>query len=254
MGNNVSLQYKDSKNLNQRISIHDKYSTNKQGFGNWIFSNYKILKGVSILELGCGTCNMWIKRDKEIDMASKIVLSDISLGMIEESKKNLSMYSKIEYKNINIENIPYEDESFDIVIANMMLYHVSNIDNALKEVRRVLKKGGVFYCATYGENGIVPYLATILSSCGMKDNSNKNFTLQNGKSYLDKVFNDVIRLDYEDSLEVTDVDDIIDYLYSLSSITNLNLKSKDIIKEELIKNMKDGIRYIPKEYGMFISK
>ena len=231
MENNVSLQYKDSKNLNQRISIHDKYSTNKQGFGNWIFSNYKILKGVSILELGCGTGNMWIKRNKEIDMASKIVLSDISLGMIEESKKNLSMYSKIEYKNINIENIPYEDESFDIVIANMMLYHVSNIDNALKEVRRVLKKGGVFYSVTYGENGIVPYLATILSSCGMKDNSNKNFTLQNGKSYLDKVFNDVIRLDYEDSLEVTNVDDIIDYLYSLSSITNLNLKSKDIIKE-----------------------
>ena len=35
MGNNVSLQYKDSKNLNQRISIHDKYSTNKQGiFGD----------------------------------------------------------------------------------------------------------------------------------------------------------------------------------------------------------------------------
>ena len=135
-----------------------------------------------------------------------------------------------------------------------MLYHVSNIDNALKEVRRVLKKGGVFYCATYGENGIVPYLATILSSCGMKENSNKSFTLQNGKSYLDKVFNDVIRLDYEDSLDVTNVDDIIDYLYSLSSITNLNLKSKDIIKEELIKNMKDGILYIPKEYGMFISK
>ena len=38
----VEKQYATSANLNTRISIHDKYSTNKQGFGNWIYSNYEI--------------------------------------------------------------------------------------------------------------------------------------------------------------------------------------------------------------------
>ena len=251
---NLFIQYKDSKNLNKRISIHDKYSTNKQGFSNWIFSNYKIEKNAKVLELGCGTGNMWLERNEEIDTASKIVLSDLSLGMLEEAKKNLFMYPKIEFENINIEDIKYPDESFDIVIANMMLYHVKNIKKALKEVKRVLKKSGVFYCATYGENGIVKYLASILKPCGMVDNSNKNFTLQNGKLLLNEEFDDVIKLEYEDSLKVNNVDDIIDYLFSLSSIANLNLKSREDIKKELVKNMKDGVLNIPKEYGMFISK
>lgn len=45
---------------------------------------------------------------------------------------------------VNIEEIPYKDEQFDRVIANMMLYHVPNIQKALSEVNRVLKDGGIF--------------------------------------------------------------------------------------------------------------
>ena len=40
--NIVKEQYKNSANLNTRISIHNKYSVNKIGFGNWIISNYII--------------------------------------------------------------------------------------------------------------------------------------------------------------------------------------------------------------------
>ena len=61
-----------------------------------------------------------------------------------------------------------------------MLYHVPDIDKGLAEVQRVLKRGGLFYCATYGEHGIVEYLSKILSAYGVEDNINKNFTLQNG--------------------------------------------------------------------------
>lgn len=41
----VKHQYTNANNLNTRISIHDKYSTNKMGFDNWIVSNYRIDKG-----------------------------------------------------------------------------------------------------------------------------------------------------------------------------------------------------------------
>ena len=56
---NVKEQYANAGNLNTRISIHQKYSTNKIGFGNWIFSNYKTTQGMKVLELGCGTGDMW---------------------------------------------------------------------------------------------------------------------------------------------------------------------------------------------------
>ena len=101
-------------------------------------------------------------------------------------------------------------------------------------MRRVLKKGGHFYCATYGEHGIIEYLSKILSTYGIQNNINKNFTLQNGYEILSKTFSKVDKLEYIDSLAVTDVDDMIDYIYSLSSMTSLNNVPKRIIKDVLI--------------------
>ena len=44
----VKAQYQTSKGLNTRISFHDKYSTNKLGYGNWIVSNYEIPEGMNM--------------------------------------------------------------------------------------------------------------------------------------------------------------------------------------------------------------
>ena len=46
----VKQQYANANNLNTRISIHDKYSTNKMGFGNWIMSNYRIDEKMKVLD------------------------------------------------------------------------------------------------------------------------------------------------------------------------------------------------------------
>ena len=249
----VKEQYKKTDNLNTRISIHDKYSTNKIGFGNWIVSNYRIDNGARVLELGCGTGDMWKGREALISACSRLILSDFSDGMIATTKKTVGNYHNIEYRVLDIQEIPYENESFDIIIANMMLYHVPNIDKGLAEVRRVLKKDGVFYCATYGEHGIIEYLSKILSEYGVEDNINKNFTLQNGFEILSKTFSKVEKKEYIDSLAVTNVDDMVEYIYSLSSMTSLNSVPKQAIKDILIKNTTDGVLNVPKEYGMFIS-
>lgn len=249
----VKHQYTNANNLNTRISIHDKYSTNKMGFDNWIVSNYRIDKGMKVLELGCGTGDIWKNRDAIINACSKLVLSDFSEGMLETTKENLNKYDNIDYRVLDIQEIPYEDETFDVIIANMMLYHVPDIDKGLAEVQRVLKKNGSFYCATYGEHGIIEYLSKILSVYGVEDNINKNFTLQNGYEILQKSFQKVEKLEYIDSLAITHVNDMVDYIYSLSSITLLNDVPQKEIRKILLQNMTDGILYIPKEYGMFIA-
>jgi len=249
----VKQQYAMANNLNTRISIHDKYSTNKMGFGNWIVSNYRIDKGASVLELGCGTGDMWKNRESLICSCSKIILSDFSEGMVATTKDNIGSYDNIEYKVLDIQEIPYKDATFDIVIANMMLYHVPDIDKGLTEVRRVLKRGGRFYCATYGEHGIIEYLSKIFSTYGVEDNINKNFTLQNGYKILSKTFSKVEKKEYIDSLAVTNIDDMVDYIYSLSSMTSLNSVPKQEIKDILMKNTTYGVLNVPKEYGMFIS-
>ena len=83
--------------------------------------------------------------------------------------------------------------------------------------------------------------------------THKNFTLQNGHEILATTFSTIEKKEYIDSLAVTNIDDMVEYIYSLSSMTSLNRVPKQLIKNTLIKNITDGILNVPKEYGMFIS-
>ena len=250
----VQKQYENAENLNTRISIHDKYSVNKQGFGSWIVSNYRITEGMRILELGCGTADMWKNNTSLINKCSELVLTDLSDGMINTSRKNIGNGHNVTYGIVDIQDIPFEEKSFDAVIANMMLYHVPDLKKGLSEVKRVLKEDGRFYCATYGEHGIVPYIAELLKPYGAKESINKNFTLQNGKQILSQYFSSIEMLEYVDGLEVTNIEDMLDYISSLSGMSGLSNISRDVIKRVLEQNTVNGVLSVPKEYGMFICK
>ncbi len=247
-------QYSTPDKLNTRISIHKKYSANKQGFGNWIFTNYRIEEGMKVLELGCGTGEMWMGQDALIRRCSKLFLTDLSKGMTAAAKENLKGYGNIEFCTADIQDIPFADNEFDAVIANMMLYHVKDLELGLKEVARVLKSDGTFYCATYGENGIREHIELFFDDFPISSVYNYSFTLQNGKGILAKYFGSVEKRLYEDSLEVTNADDLIDYIYSLPSFSDIQDYPRDTLRTVLENNMREGVLHIPKDYGMFIAQ
>ena len=250
----VKAQYATSKGLDIRITFHNKYSTNKQGYGSWLVSNYDIQKGMNVLEVGCGNGTLWLGHDDLIDKCDKLVLTDISEGMLEHAKGNLGDKINVEYRVEDIQDLSFSDETFDIVIANAMLYHVPNLHKSLSEVRRVLKNGGVFYCATFGENNFTDKLAEWFKLGGEEFNPNHNFTLQNGTEKLNAFFDDVTLLHYDDSFHVTEIEDLVTYLRSLNSFKDvMNLpeqKIKDIIKKHVV----DGSIDLPKDYGMFVCR
>lgn len=246
----VKEQYKKTDNLNARISIHDKYSTNKMGLSNWYFTIYKIEDGMKILELGCGTGSMWIDHRDVIKKCSHIVLSDLSEGMLAEAKNKIGVFQNTEYKVIDIQEIPCEDDYFDIVIANYMLYHVPDIDKAVSEVSRVLKKGGHFYAGTTGENGIMETIVRILGVDLVYTNT---FSLENGKEKLAPYFSQIEIKRYVDSLEVTNIDDLMDYIYSGITFKNACKMSRDEVRCKLVSCMEDGVLKLPKDPGMFVA-
>ncbi len=252
--NTVEEQYRTPEKLEARISIHEKYSVNHQGFGSWIASHYQIENGMRVLELGCGTGSMWAGKIALVSKCAELVLSDISEGMLRQAQKTLSGIRGIVYRLIDIQHIPYEDQSFDAVIANMMLYHVPDLQKGLAEVKRVLKKGGTFYCATYGEQGIMAYISSLFGQYGMTDSSNHSFTLQNGKSQLSAFFAEVQRYDYQDALAVTNLDDMADYIFSLTGMSKLRELPRKVLLSVLAEHTQNGVLHVPKEYGMFISK
>ena len=250
----MEKQYGTADRLNTRISIHAKYSVNRQGFGSWITEHYRFPEQASVLELGCGTGDMWKGRTALIRRCGRLVLSDLSAGMLEQAKETLRDESGICYQVIDIQDIPYPDHSFDAVIANMMLYHVPDLSRGLSEVRRVLKEGGTFCCATFGENGMMEYIGSLFSDYGIEPHVNAAFTLQNGKEKLIPYFTDVETALYEDALAVTDIEDMVDYICSLTGMSDLRKLPRETVRSVLSSHMADGVLRVPKEYGMFIAR
>ena len=246
----VKEQYSKAKNLSSRISIHEKYSTNRMGLGNWYFTFYEIKEGARVLELGCGTGAMWFEHKDVLEKCSEVVLSDFSEAMLQTAKENLGDVKNVEYKVIDIQDIPFEDEYFDVVIANCMLYHVPDIEKALSEVSRVLKKGGIFYAGTTGEHGI---METITDWLGIGTIYFNPFSLENGGDRLEKYFSKVSIERYIDSLEVTDLDDLMEYIYSGISFKNACKLPVAEVRKCLESHMEGGVIRLPKDPGVFVS-
>ncbi len=253
----VKEQYKDDSNLSVRIGFHAKYSTNIQGLMPWLFEKYEFRNGYRILELGCGNGTQWENRIANLPADCTLVLSDFSEGMVRIVWDRYQENATVLAAKIDIQNIPFPDNCFDVVIANYMLYHIPDLDAALSQVRRILKPNGKFYSATNGNGGMRPFLRSAFQkvnpaiSAFTKDYT---FSLQNGMELLGKFFGSVQRFDYEDALAVTEAQDLVDWLKSTVTMSSYTEKDLHGLYEyfESIRQREGAIR-IPKETGLFVS-
>mgnify|MGYP000612224772 CR=1 FL=1 len=154
----VAAQYADDRNLSIRMKLHAKHSTAQISMNDWLFAQYDLMGPCRILELGCGNAAQWEGRLDQLPNGSLLVLSDFSAGMAEIAWKKFESFSNVLVQQIDIQEIPFPDASFDKIIANHMLHHVPNLPQALKEVQRVLRPDGVFYATVIGEGGLQAYL------------------------------------------------------------------------------------------------
>lgn len=252
---NIIEQYKNAKNLNDRICLHEKYSTNSQGWFNWLFEKIDFFKVNRLLELGCGNGKLW--QENKIDLRNReIFLSDISEGMVDEVRNKLG--SDFNCIVADAEKIPFKDAYFDSIIANHVLFYLNDLNQGLKEISRVLKPNGVLYCSTYGSNHMKEITDIVQSFDSRINLSNHSlydvFGLENGESILKEYFISVQRMDYQDSLEITESKPLIDYIMSCHGNQNEILgprlsEFKEYI-EELLQN--DGKIVVTKQAGLFV--
>ncbi len=245
---NTSDQYSTSDHLQTRISIHEKYSRNQQPFGEWVVSHYQLQPGERVLELGCGTGSMW--RDVTLPENCQVTLTDLSPGMLDTARANTA-HLHADYAVCDAMALPWPDASFDVVIANMMLYHVPDIELALSEIRRVMKPNGRFFAATFGEHGVVEAVCDML---GLPFSGNHRFTLDNGTAQLRRHFSRIVLDCRDDALDITNLSDLIGYLRSMAGMTVLAEIPDETLMSAFSREMKDGVLSLPKEYGMFICR
>jgi ubiquinone/menaquinone biosynthesis C-methylase UbiE len=251
-------QYKDSTNIKIRVNLHNRFSTNKQGWFNWIYEKMNISAKNKILELGCGNGELWRCSEDKIPKNAELVLSDISEGMISDARENLrNLKNRIEFQITDCKELPYEDESFDVVIANHMLFYIKDREKAFSEIKRVLRTGGYFYCSTYGlehMNQIEELTKSFDSRIVLAEvNLSEIFGLENGELQLKPWFNDVKKYIYEDCLIVDDYKPLLGYILSCHGNEHEILKGRYEEFEKYVKAKveKTGTFKISKHAGIF---
>ncbi|MBT7736481.1 class I SAM-dependent methyltransferase [Candidatus Peregrinibacteria bacterium] len=97
------------------------------------------LNGKKVLDLGSGTGRS-VTRLK-VAGATDVTAIDISKEMVEILKKD---HSHVDARLGDVEELPFEDDSFDLVNALFVIVHLGDLREMLDEAYRVLKPGGVF--------------------------------------------------------------------------------------------------------------
>ena len=165
MENSLKTQYQNASNISARISLHSHYSTNPQGWFPWIFDSilslietYPLSSKIRILEIGCGNGALWTQNISKLPQNVEITLSDISEGIVKDVTRKLEHDSRFHFNTFDCQEIPYGDCSFDIIIANHVLFYCSDIVKVCQEIKRVINKpstsssSGTLICSTYGPN------------------------------------------------------------------------------------------------------
>ena len=99
------------------------------------------------LELGCGT-GFFLLNLMQGGVAKTGSVTDLSPGMVKVALRNAeSLGLPVDGRVADAETIPYEDNTFDLVVGHAVLHHIPDVEKSLREVLRVLKPGGRFVFA-----------------------------------------------------------------------------------------------------------
>jgi ubiquinone/menaquinone biosynthesis C-methylase UbiE len=251
-----SDQYRDSSNLDARVVIHQRFSTNPYGWFKWVFDTLlKLPENAKPLELGGGHGLLWKENIDRIPAGWNITLSDLSSGMLDAAWRNLVVSGRaFQFKEIDAQSIPFEDGTFDAVFANHMLYHVPDRPKAIAEIKRVLKPDGRLIATTVGENHMkemMDWYARVHVSKVWESFANP-FILENGLEQLQPFFSKVSLSRYEDNLQVTEIEPLIAYIRSGVRVRELSEDELSNLQHDLEKELKENGRiFISKDSGLF---
>jgi ubiquinone/menaquinone biosynthesis C-methylase UbiE len=213
----VAKQYKTPSNLNARIQLHQRFSTNSHRWTHWIFDLLRLTPGMAVLEVGGGSGLLWEENRHHLSAQVAITFTDQSAGMVARAFATLGDLPHLRFGVADAQALPFAAGAFDVVIANHMLYHVPDRQQALSEIRRVLKPTGRFFAATND----TPHMQEMhelakafLPNAAMLISSNGRFPFDVATRELSQHFGQIQLHRYHNRLVVTDADALADYMLS----------------------------------------
>lgn len=199
----VAAQYATEVNLEARRSLY----ANAEGPDprEVAFQAVAEVAPLRVLEVGGGPGELAARIAAEA--GCDVTMLDISPRMVE-----LARGRGVEAHVGDVQDLPFEDGSFDCAVAAWMLFHVPDVDRGLAELARVLRPGGRLVAVT----NALHHLAELRAIAGAAAWA-RVFTRENGGAIIERHFAHVERRDADGWVTVEDDDTVRGFVASLGS-------------------------------------
>ena len=214
-------EYGQASELSTRIQIQRRYSTHPRDWFLWLFDRFQLPPNSRVLELGCGPGDLWLANLNRLPNSWEIALSDLSFGMLHVARERLlEIIPWTTFSLLDVQKVPFEEGYFDAVIGIGLLDQVPERGQALDEIQRVLKPGGVFFSSAGGRSHLqeIEDLVKPFVPDAEFGGDPTRFGLENGAKLLSLWFRPVEIHRYDDRLVFQKANPVIAYCLSESMV------------------------------------
>lgn len=258
ISNDNAAQYGDSRKLAARARLNREYTVAEAGWFEWIAGKLPLKSGDRVLDIGCGPGWFWAATVGSLPENLDLTLSDLSPGMVQEAVERCQAlpFGSVRGQQADAGALPFEDSSFDAVIAMHMLYHLPDPAAGIAEMHRVLKPGGFLAVTTNGIGNMrgLYELTTVFGSAPV-DPAAVAFGYDDADRLMRSQFGDVAFSQHPARLRITEPEDVFLALTSYppgngASETEL-IRFREAIADAFQQG--NGVLEVEKETGLFLS-
>ena len=207
-------------NWHIRQQTHDQYTFPKVDFVEWVMHHVALQGDENLLDLGCGTGRYYNYIHTNYPDVTYTGIDTANDMTAEHPAPSRIIHSPMD-------EIPFEDDTFDVVMANHVMYYAANVVDVVKEAQRVLKPNGLFVASTSSVTTTPQFrelfrrAILLVSPPGasrdvkVPGGLHQRFALENGSRLLAKHYFAVVRHDLPGAFVFDEVDPIMDYLESM---------------------------------------
>jgi len=253
-------QYKDATNLNARIALHARFAQADEPWYPWLAGRVNWPEGGEVLEVGCGPGLLWTSIAPLLPHL-RLTLTDLSEGMLDAARSVVDGIESIELvatRACDAQDLPFPDSSFDVLVANHMLYHVPEPARAAAEFARVLRPDGVLLAATNGPNhlDVIADIARQVFGWSSLDFVDRRFGRSNGGAILETAFGDVVWHDHPGRLVCDDPAAVVVYIQSSSAGLEADASQLAVLTQEVHNRFQSagGVVTMTTDAGCFVAQ
>lgn len=191
----TSQLYPNEAYLVARIVTHQRYTVPPVDFTHWVLNLIPWQGDERVMDIGCGNGSYLEPVVERLTGRGQYLAGDLSLGMLHALPDSTPTI------NLNVTTLPLPASSCDVILANHMLYHVSDIDRAVAECHRILCQDRRLLAATNSQGTMAELTVLIregydrlgIPLTTLPNRLFESFTLENGQAILTRCFDHVER-------------------------------------------------------------